>query len=126
MSAPPPQRFEFWLGATARRCREEAGLSLEDMASHMRVSKEKVDRFEKGRTRPHSESEVVAAYAAVCGIADPRDIYDVALRDWHEHGEAPVPAPASAENGRAHGRRATVEPRPLGRDSRASSATPSA
>ena len=126
MSASPRQRFEYWLGATARRCREEAGLSLEDMASHMRVSKEKVDRFEKGRTRPHSESEVVAAYAAVCGIAEPRDIYDVALRDWYEHGDAPVPAPVPAENGRPHGRRATVEPRPLGQGPRASSATPSA
>ena len=124
MSAPPGQRFEYWLGATARRCREEAGLTLEDMASHMRVSKEKMDRFEKGRTRPHAESEVVAAYAAACGIPEPRDIYEVALRDWYEHGEAP--APAAVENGRTHGRRATVEPRPLGRGSRASSATPSA
>ncbi len=124
MAAPPTQRYEYWLGATARRCREDAGLSLEDMASHMRVSKEKIDRFEKGRTRPHDEGEVVAAYASICGIPEPRDIYEVALRDWYRHGEPPMPGPET--NGHTRGRRAAVEPRPLDERSPASSATPSA
>jgi transcriptional regulator with XRE-family HTH domain len=92
MDRPPGQRFEYWLGATARRLREEAGLSLEDMASRVHASKEKLDRFEKGRTRPHNESEVVAGYAEVCGIADARDVYALALDDWNAHGQAPAAA----------------------------------
>lgn len=90
MPISPGQRFDHWLGLTARRCREDAGLSLEDVGSRLAVSKEKLDRFEKGRTRPHNEGAVLAGYAAVCGIGDPRDLYALALRDWIENGEAPV------------------------------------
>jgi transcriptional regulator with XRE-family HTH domain len=90
MERPAAQQFEYWLGATARRLREEAGLSLEDMASRMHASKEKLDRFEKGRTRPHNESEVVAGYAEVCGIADARSVYALALEEWNARGQAPA------------------------------------
>jgi len=117
LAAPPDHSATStgW-GATARRAAaRDAGLSLEDMASHMRVSKEKIDRFEKGRTRPHDEGEVVAAYASICGIPEPRTSTRWPFANWYRHGDAPVARAPETNGHNTGGRRAAVEPRPLGR-----------
>lgn len=89
--APAGKRFSYWLGQRAKDLREMNGHSLEAVAAYVGMSKESIDRFEKGLSRPHEEGGIVASYAAMCDVADPRDIYAEALRGWYQHGEPPVP-----------------------------------
>jgi hypothetical protein len=89
-SDPPGRRFSYWLGQRCKRTRELHGLSLEAVAGHVGMSKESIDKFEKGRARPQQEDGVVAGYGELVGLEDARDLYAEALRDWYDHGDAPI------------------------------------
>lgn len=90
MSARPPgQRFLFWLGEAARQLREEHGLGPSAVSARLGVREATVESFEKAKNMPRDLEALLAAYAAVCDLDDPRDIVRDALRLWYECGEGP-------------------------------------
>lgn len=91
------QRFRTWLAQAARDARIQAGAREDHISSLLaKGSIDKIKRFEKGETMPPNIEEVIAAYAKVAGIEDPRDLFRLALGLWYDHGAAPILGPASA------------------------------
>jgi transcriptional regulator with XRE-family HTH domain len=95
MDLVPGQRLFFWIGQAAKARREDAGIRLEGTAAEIGVGKETVDRFEKGRTRPHELEAMLVGYAKLTGLEDPRDIVAQAVRLWYEAGVNPALSPAA-------------------------------
>jgi hypothetical protein len=88
-SRPAGQTFLFWLATAAVEAREAAGEDPETIAYVLRVRAETVRRFEKAEHWPREPERMMAAYAAVARITDPRDLYDRAMSLWREHGSSP-------------------------------------
>jgi len=121
---PPPgaQRFIFWFSQSAREIRETAGVNVQTVAGHLNVDQRTITRFEKAENWPDDPDRLVAAYAAACGLQDPRRIYELALERWHEYGAMPqLPGQVDGETtvaqqyeremtGRRARRRAPAEP----------------
>jgi transcriptional regulator with XRE-family HTH domain len=116
MDFVPGQRLFFWIGQAAKARREDAGLSLEKVAAEIGLGKETVDRFEKGRTRPHELEAMLVGYATLTGLDDPRDIAAQAVRLGYEAGVNPAVAPPAEEVVRGARRQRAGDPR---RDPRA-------
>lgn len=93
----PGQRLFFWIGQAAKARREDAGLRLEAIAAETGHGKETLDRFEKGRTRPHELEVMLVGYAKLTGLEDPRDIVAQAVRLWYENGVNPALAPPAED-----------------------------
>jgi hypothetical protein len=87
---PAGQRFLYWLAAAAVEARESAGEDPETIAYMLRVRAETVRRFEKAEHWPRDTERMIAAYAAVARIPDPRNLYERALELWHDHGTRPA------------------------------------
>lgn len=81
-----------WLAQAARQLREEAGRKQVHIAATMSIDQSTIYRFEQGNTWPKRADLVVAAYAEDLDISDPREIWELAMRLWREHGEAPTVA----------------------------------
>src|SRR5262245_55688934 len=84
------QRFLTWLAAAAIEARERAGARREDVASAAGGGYDKIRRVESAQTLPQNAEHGIAAYAAIAGLPDSRDIYERALALWREHGLAPA------------------------------------
>lgn len=70
--------MEARLGHACREAREEAELSLMDIANRAGVSQSGIHRFEHGTGWRRDTEEIVAAYATECGL-DPDDLWRAAL-----------------------------------------------
>jgi hypothetical protein len=79
----------FWLAEVAQEARERADAKLYDISALIRRDERTVRRFEKGGHMPDDLERTLAAYAAVGGVADPRDLVREALERWYKHGTAP-------------------------------------
>lgn len=102
----------YWLARAARELREGAEPPRKQVhvAAALSIDQSTVYRFEQGESWPRQTDAVVAAYAEDLDIDDAREIWELALRMWKEHGEAPKlnellersldPRPASAEAAR--------------------------
>lgn len=88
------QEFHYWLGIAARRRREQAGVSMSQIAVLLDMNTTKgVERFERAENRATNPEWVLAAYGLALGI-DPRDIVLEAAKDWKKHGSPPeLPPP---------------------------------
>lgn len=84
-----PETFIFWLAAAARELREQSNARLEHVAAAADEGVHVVRRFEKGDTKtiPRNLDRLIAGYAQVAGVDNPRDIFEMALRMWREYGE---------------------------------------
>jgi hypothetical protein len=91
-SAHPPagQRFLYWLAHAATQARERVDVRAETIASMLDMSVESVRRFETAKHFPNDPDRMIAAYAAVAGLDDPREIYQQALNLWYAHGSMPL------------------------------------
>jgi hypothetical protein len=89
---PPPngRRFLYWIAEAALAVRAEAHASPERVADLIGVGSPTVKRFEKAQNWPADPDRVMAAYAEVGGLEDPREIYQRALDLWHKHGSKPL------------------------------------
>lgn len=91
--AARPDTLLFWLAQLARHLRNEAGLNLVHIAAAAGgVDQSTISRFERGESWPYNFELVVAAYAEETGVEDPREIWELALGMWREHGEQPTTA----------------------------------
>ena len=85
---PVGAHFRWWLAQAAQEARGQA--TREDIASLSRSGIDKIRRFEAGRTLPQDLDQVIAAYAELAGVNDPREIYQRALDLWYAHGVRPA------------------------------------
>lgn len=84
------ERFLPYLAIAAKEAREAAGRNVETVAGLVDRRGRTVERFEKMETVPDDPERLMAAYAQVAGLDDPREIYQRALDLWYEHGSMPV------------------------------------
>lgn len=92
------RRLQPYFVAKCIDLRTQARASLEAVADKLGRKASAVERFESGRTWPAENLELyAAAYAAIAGIDDPRDIYRMSLDSWILQGRKPLTAPALAE-----------------------------
>lgn len=86
---PGAQRFLFWLSQAAKDLRENGGINVETVAGLYGVRGRTIERFEVAESWPGDPDRLMAAYARAVGLADPRDIYQRALDQWRDNGQAP-------------------------------------
>lgn len=82
-------RLLTWLGIAAIKTREGANFRREDVASYTGAGIDQISRLERAEQHPRDLERIFAGYAHFAGI-DPRDIYELALELWREHGTAPT------------------------------------
>lgn len=95
--------MRYWLGRTLRETREAARdeggheLALYQIALYLRdsgiqISEATLSRLETDSTGwPRKDLDaIVAAYADLCGIEDPRDLWRRALDSWVSRGGIPA------------------------------------
>lgn len=87
------ERFLYWLAQAATEVREAAGTSPETLAAMLGVRVETVRRFENAQHWPRDAERLIAAYAIVGELKDPRVIYQRALDLWHKYGTRPLLGP---------------------------------
>lgn len=88
--------MRYWLARTLRQTRESRGVSRDAIrmlvpgrdGNPMDIST--LSRFENGQTWPREIDALVPAYALLCGIEDPRELWKQALADWLAKGAAPT------------------------------------
>lgn len=91
---PPPMASDtmiFWLAQAAKQLREnhEPQRRQVHIAAALSIDQSTIYRFEQGETWPQRTDAVVAAYAEDLGIADAREIWELALQLWREEGDMP-------------------------------------
>lgn len=91
------QRFLVWLARAAIDARNRAGARPEEIAAPLRVGVDKIRRFEAAKSMPREIDQVLAVYAELAGLDDPRQIYQQALDLWYAHGTAPLISAKSDE-----------------------------
>jgi hypothetical protein len=89
----------YWLAQAAKQLRKQTTPTtkqVEIAATVGGIDQSTIYRFEQGQAWPRQTDTVVAAYAEELGL-DGRDIWDLALTLWREHGEAPTVPRAERE-----------------------------
>lgn len=86
--------MRYWLGRTLRETRNAAGKDLLDISQELRrnglsTTEPTVSRIETSPGWPRDLDAIVAAYAEVCRIEDPRDLWEKALGAWISRGGIP-------------------------------------
>ncbi len=81
------QQMLLFLSEVAAAARGEH--SLEVVAIIAGVSPRTVRRFEDGEHWPHDLDRILAVYAHLGGIKDPREMWRDALDCWYDHGTQP-------------------------------------
>lgn len=81
--------MRYWIAQAARQLREEARRKPVNIAGTLSRDQSSIYRFEQGETWPNDTDRVIAAYAVEVGIGDPREIWALALKLWHEQGDTP-------------------------------------
>lgn len=99
--APAQRTMGHWLGLVMREHREREGFKASRVAGLCDADQSTVTRFEKGVHWPGHIDQILAAYAQVLNVEDPRLFYAQALDRWHEEGEAPVIEPDPTRAARA-------------------------
>lgn len=95
-SYPPGETLLYWLGLAARKAREDAGVSMVEIAALLGMNTTKgVERFERAENWPLSLEWTLAAYGRALGI-DGRDLIDAGMALWRERGAAPTLSPSEA------------------------------
>lgn len=91
MTSPPVgQTLRYWLATTMRQAREDAGVTMSEIAGTLKVSESTVSRFEKALSWPYQIDSYLAAYAEFVDVDDAREFYEKALRRWRKEGERPT------------------------------------
>jgi hypothetical protein len=89
----PGATMRYWLADTLEQLRERAGISLEEVAWRSKRAGgsgySQLSRFEAGEAWPREFDHVVVGYADALGVADPRELWQLALDRWREHGAMP-------------------------------------
>lgn len=88
----------YWLAQAAKQLRSDARRKQVEIAAAVGgIDQSTIYRFEQGQAWPRQADAVVAAYADELGL-DGRDIWELGLTLWREHGDAPaVPHAAQRE-----------------------------
>lgn len=91
-NTPDRRTMCYWLARTARETRESVDppVKTSTLAVLAGVDASTISRFEAAKTWPQKIDRVVAAYAAMCGIEDGRELWARALKDWRASGGAPA------------------------------------
>lgn len=84
------REFVYWIAKAAEKTREGAGVRPERIAGDLNTGVEKIRRFESVSHLPRNLDEIITTYAQVAGLADSREIYELAVRLWHEQGRDPM------------------------------------
>lgn len=82
----------YWLAQAAKELRLQTTPTtkqVEIAATVGGIDQSTIYRFEQGQAWPRQTDIVIAAYAEELGL-DGRDIWELALTLWREHGDAPV------------------------------------
>ncbi len=89
--------MHYWLARTLRERREARKLSVSQITMLIpgrdpakRLDESQLSRFENALSWPRNIDEIVAAYAAACGIEDGRKLWADALKHWRVQGTAPA------------------------------------
>lgn len=82
-------RFSYWLSVTCQKARENVEKSPAAISAISGLDPSTIYKFEDKGTWPRQPDDLVAAYAKAAGIEDARELWDMALRMWHRHGQAP-------------------------------------
>lgn len=89
----PGRRFSYWIGEALRDARESAGIPIGPAAASIGMSPLKIQRIEgakgEGLQSYKDIDRIVAAYAYLLGIADPRELWIDALDRWIKEGGIP-------------------------------------
>jgi len=85
----PEMRFSHWLAFTCKLARENAGTAVAAVSAASGKDQSTIHRFEKEATWSRDPDGMLAAYAKTCGIEDARELWQVALNLWRNHGEVP-------------------------------------
>lgn len=92
------RRLQPYFVAQCINLRNQAKASPEAVADKLGRKASAVDRFERGETWPAESLELyAAAYAAIAGLDDPRDVYKMSIENWIDRGAKPLTAPQRAE-----------------------------
>lgn len=88
----PRDDMAGWLGNVLAQARINAHVTQLAIAQRAGVSEAKVYRFEAGETWPRfgGPDELLAVYAELLGVDDPRDFLQLMLDRWRLQGTAPV------------------------------------
>lgn len=103
----PRDDMAGWLGAVLAQARINANVTQLAIAERAGVSEAKVYRFEAGESWPRfgGPDELLAVYAELLGVDDPRDFLQLMLDRWREQGTQPT---APTQRAVAAARRAAV------------------
>jgi len=87
----PPQRdtMRYWLLRKLRELQDANDLNQKDVAFYAGVDAGQISRFINQGTWPRALDQIVAAYALLSGIEDPRDIWIEAAENFRRHGTIP-------------------------------------
>lgn len=86
----PGRRFAPFFTAVCIYMRQRTGKSAERIADLIGVQGISVKRFEEGKTFPDKNIEPYAAAYAYDAKIDPRDIFQLAVEWWRQHGARPL------------------------------------
>ena len=85
------RRLQPYFVAQCINLRNQAKASPEAVADKLGRKSSAVARFERGETWPVESLELyAAAYAAIAGLDDPRDVYKMSIDTWVERGNQPL------------------------------------
>lgn len=82
--------MRYWISTVLREAREEAGVPPKNVAQLADVDNSTLSRFENHRTWPQNLDRMVAAYALIAGVEDPRDLWREAVQRYVKDGGQPV------------------------------------
>lgn len=89
----PEHQFIYWLAHSCKDIRDQSGAVIADIAREAGKDQSSVFRFEVGQTSwPRDIDVYIAAYAKVCNVSAPQEIWGIALAKWSAHDNFDVGA----------------------------------
>lgn len=106
--AAPGRTLRYWVATTLKDARKQTDVLPRDISTLLDVDASRIYNFERGTHWPDDVDQIIAAYAELLGVKDPRTFYRRALKRWHDAGERPrvEPSPDPATRYAAKARRA--------------------
>ena len=80
--------FRYWLLRTLKEMREEHDFGFDDVAHYSGVHSTTVGRFDEG-SWPREIDQILAAYGLLSKMEDPRDIWNIAWKNYKKLGAIP-------------------------------------
>ncbi len=104
--APPGRTLRYWVALTVKEARKATDVLPRHISDLLDIDPSRIYNFERGTHWPDDIDQIIAAYAQLLGVKDPRTFYSRALKRWHAEGGQPTIETDPASRSRAVSRAA--------------------